>query len=222
MIAQSSIQLYVPFNGNNHDQSANPLIIETGTGTPTFEQGRIGLCATYAGDGSNYDRFSISGQGVPYAPTGAVTVSAWVRNNSNGAIAQHIFGTCNGGSSNSAKGLRSYFTADNRLFIRHHNGYSTSQITQATGIALNTWYHIAGTWSGINGEQAHLFLNGKLVDSQTVAWDRNDEPQAFHVAKRVDMAQYGEISIQHLYATNTILTASDAMRIYLNKHPLST
>src|SRR5207249_2179851 len=51
-----------------------------------------------------------------------------------------------------------------KFVIYHENGWTTGNIseTSSTGLAVNTWTHVVGTWSA-SGNQMSLYVNGVNV-----------------------------------------------------------
>jgi hypothetical protein len=126
-------------NGNNG----------TLTNGPTFNSANRGSIVF---DGTND---YVAGTSAIFIP-GTITLTAWIRHNTitNG---QKRYVTMQ----NETAVIRQNFTAG-QLHFYIITSSTIKQITISNAIANNTWYHIVGTWDGIN---MRLYQNGKLVGS---------------------------------------------------------
>jgi len=153
----NNLVLYLPFDGDLLDASENH---NNGTNYGTvFDSGRIN-------QGSRFD-------GVDYIEitdddsldiTDAITLEAWVYPESwNNSYENNIL--TKGGDSDYGVWNLHYKTESNGFRFELDNGFTQVLLEETPSTALNTWYHVLGTY---DGNSMKLYVNGALSNSKSI------------------------------------------------------
>ncbi len=126
----------------------------SGNGNDGALEGGFGTALSF--DGNDYVEIASNSSIMP----ATLTVEAWIQPGKTGAR-QSIVSKWDGG------GDASYsleLTPTNKFLFYLHNGTTTQSITGTTVITVGEWYHVAGTYDGL---QARLYVNGVLEAGPT-------------------------------------------------------
>ena len=149
-----SLKLWLPLNGDFHNQGLSGPLNFTTTGTITDQPGKIGQSK----------QFSSSNVIAPYNFTLGIEISAccWIyytafpSSSSNDWILDLASSS---GYSSTPFGLSTYHST---LLVPIVGGKYDDTYTH--NFSLNTWYHIAFTWNSTEGK---LYINGELKKTYT-------------------------------------------------------
>lgn len=219
MIYSDDLALLLPMRGDNTIISPQTITVESNVGE-AYTTGKPGGCRSFDGTDDVLE-VSVSGGNVMNS-SGGVTIACWAKNDSDGSVFQPIWGNTTGKSSNHTEGVRCYFTADGRLFVRWHGPtYATHNKITEYNCSTGTWYHIVGCWDGTNGGDMNLYVNGVLEDTATANYTRGDDDEPMILAKRRDESQYGDVHITDFCIFNKVLSLTDIRRLMSGFHPIS-
>lgn len=153
-----SLQVWLPLNGDLHNQGLNGLTA-TNNGATIDNNGKIGKC--YSFNGNNYITLPTS---LLTNFTNEISVCTWVNitawNSSYDSIIKMYAG--NNAWNNSIFAMGRNNTAS-RLYFSIANGLSSTQssCTLTTDQITNTWYHIACVYN-YTDKNMKIYLNGEL------------------------------------------------------------
>ena len=144
--------------------NSNTLTVQSSAMSIVTGNTNVGVQA----DASTYAQVASS---TAIKPTSAVTIMCWIKMLSTSWGWGQIFGRNNDESSSWGEAFSLYLDSNNnsnRGVLFHINVDSaaiTSELTGATLPALNTWCHIAASWSSADGTM-RFYVNGSQVVSQ--------------------------------------------------------
>lgn len=150
-----SLQVWLPLNGDiknqGLDNTKNPTLMGTGI---TWTVGKIGQAATFPNNCNSCIY-------LPRLRLQTGSFAAWIKVNGAGASARQCIISEGRDSYNDGVEFYTSQAGTSLSFKAHEKIISTT-------IALNQWYHVAGTFG--NGE-VKLYLNGELKGTQTYTAD---------------------------------------------------
>jgi hypothetical protein len=142
--------------------------------------------------------------GLPYGNS-ASTMEAWVMNNTATAASGYQFAVSYGtAATNQARHLGVL----NNTFI--HGSYGASDITSGT-VAQNVWYHLAGTFDGVNHR---LYVNGVLLTTSG-STTFNTTSATAQIGRQVNAIEYWNGNIANVKIYNRALSATEILQNYL-------
>jgi hypothetical protein len=135
----------------------------------------------------------------------ASTMEAWVMNNTATAASGYQFAVSYGtAATNQARHLGVL----NNTFI--HGSYGASDITSGT-VAQNVWYHLAGTFDGVNHR---LYVNGVLLTTSG-STTFNTTSATAQIGRQVNAIEYWNGNIANVKIYNRALSATEILQNYL-------
>lgn len=151
LISLTDLQLYFPFNGTAVDESGNA---NTLTQTPTsFGTGKFGQALFVNNTAANAALLTSKVWGV----TNAFSVAAWVYTPIHGSD-KHILSN-DGDNAPYPRVWQFRISNGGQLqFVRFDTSGSVDVITGATTLPIDTWIHVAATFSTTNGSK--IYVNG--------------------------------------------------------------
>ncbi len=154
----------VAFDRSGNGNNGNLINIATST---FYKPGKIGQGANFDGVDDAVGLPSSSGASINV--TGALTLSAWVKNNKLQTSFQPIItrGLQNSGLTEGQYMLGHLGSSQGDIGIKVFNGtaiFSAGSVA-ATRFPVGTWNHIVGTYDGVS--TLKVYVNGVLVDTQT-------------------------------------------------------
>lgn len=152
-----STKAYYPLNGNSNDFSGNT---NTGTDTAiTYPQGRFGQGARFNGSTS---QINLGNSGVNVG-TGDFTVSCWYYLDSSFADGGYIIMRASGASPFVQYLIYPSVANSGFVFQMNNTAAGATNSINASGLAVNRWYHLMAT---ISGTTMTLYVNGNPRTSQ--------------------------------------------------------
>jgi hypothetical protein len=132
-------------------------------------------------------------------------MEAWVMNNTATAASGYQFAVSYGtAATNQARHLGVL----NNTFI--HGSYGASDITSGT-VAQNVWYHLAGTFDGVNHR---LYVNGVLLTTSG-STTFNTTSATAQIGRQVNAIEYWNGNIANVKIYNRALSATEILQNYL-------
>ena len=152
----------------------------TNNGGVTFVSGVVGNCANFVAASSQSLTDADVAAHIPN--TGALSVGCWFRREVDSGGNEGLVSKYDVGDANDRVYLLYINSADVPSFVTITAG--PSQVTSsAVAIALNTWYHLVGTYDGTT---QRLYLNGVLIDSDAQSGALIDASEVFIVGAMSD------------------------------------
>ena len=191
------------FDGNANDKSGN----YNGTASNvTFSQG-------YINDGGNFNgsnSYVSTAHNTAFNLDSAGSFTLWVKRNGTGR--EWIFEKANGGSGTYSWQL--YFYNGEYGFQMHNTSNGTATPTSGTsGIATNTWEHIAVTCNG--SKEYKLYFNGELKSTQTLSGTVANNTNGLTFGKYTLAGGYEfDGMIDQVRFFNKTLSAAEVLTIY--------
>ena len=143
--------------------------------------------------------------------TSSITISAWVKMNQTNLNSQII---ARDDGSNRNYGLMAW--GDAKLYFDFWSGGTLAEVGSTTTYNANTWYHVCGTYDGVNQK---IYVNGLLEDSdaETGSID-NDDVSLSIGAREGGVDRYFNGSICQVGIWSRALSASEVQGVMYKKY----
>jgi hypothetical protein len=172
----------------------------------------IGNALSFDGDGDYVNMGNDSSLRI----TGQITVEAWFKLNTSGSYQMIVSKADNGGYQLGYD--NEWLYNDKIAFMVHTNGSYKHAGISTSAIALDTWYHVAGTYDGskirfyLNGiERASTDVTGPITDTPNTCVLIGDEPSQCSSANWSFNGAIDEVVIY-----NQALTSAEITDLYLD------
>jgi hypothetical protein len=162
VLLDATLVVYLPFDGNTLLDSGPLLINGTGTNYSYTSSGRLNAALTLSSLSSYVQITGLRRLGTNYWP---YSVAIWIYpTNLTGGTIMHLSSRANGAPSGAWCLPIMGLTSSGHIAIDSWNNGNVP--VTGPSVALNTWTHVVGTYSQINGER--LYVNGTLRASSSV------------------------------------------------------
>ena len=151
-----SLQVWLPLNGDLHNQGLSGQLNFATTGTISDADGKIGTSKQFT------SASAIAPYDFTLANTNAASLCCWIYYNAFPASSSNDWIIHLGSESGYANAILGLITYHSTLLTVMVGGKSDSSFSH--GFSLNTWYHIAFTW---DNEKGKLYINGQLAKIYT-------------------------------------------------------
>lgn len=149
-----SLQVWLPLNGDLHNQGLNNTNI-TNTNATLNNNGKIGKCYNFNGSNSY-----IKGNTFLNNNSTAFSFSCWVNFNSTSGI-QCLFSNR---TATSESGFSIFYTSGAGFYFDSGDRWI---FTSPISISANKWYHFCFTWEKNKNENKKYYCNGELKNTTT-------------------------------------------------------
>lgn len=184
-----SLQVWLPLNGDLHNQGLDENIIATNNGATVDTKGKIGKCYSFNGT-NNY----MSGT---YNATAEISFCAWVYFIS--IKSAHVFDARTSGG----VGYQPIYITSSSIQIGNSgSSFPNFSYSWTTG----QWYHICVTHNATEGK---CYINGILIGTSTAAKGTNNGICNFTLGSRCNHANYSNIKLNDVRIYNHCLSVKE-------------
>lgn len=157
LISLDNLEFYFPFNGTAVDESGNANT--TSQATTSFGPGQFGQAMAVNGSAANITILNPKVWNI----ANAYSLAAWINTPAYSSDNDHIFGA-DGGPNPRVFQVKERVDGE-ITFIRFNSSNGVETVISGGSLLLNTWQHIAVTFSNVNGSK--VYVNGIEVASDS-------------------------------------------------------